>query len=174
VADSRALLDLSVVREYPYPIDVVWEACTSTQALVHWFGREHAPAISFVADIRPGGAWRACLTRGETVRPLYVSGHYLEIDPPNVLVFTFRCEGDHHEDGPGVETEVTMELEALAAHRTRLTIGQIGLRSAESVGGHQHGWESCMDRLGAWLRARYASSTEVGASRVKVRRGQAT
>src|SRR5579859_514755 len=96
--------ELTVVREYPHTRSTVWDACTKPEVLAQWFGPEHAPAISFVADVRRGGFWRACLQAGSGRAPMYVSGTYLAIDPPTRLVYSFRWEGDNHEDGAGVDT----------------------------------------------------------------------
>ena len=145
--DGNAPHVLTISREYPHALRVVWEACTKPEALAHWFGPEHAPATSFVADVRPGGEWRACLHVGDSQPPLYVSGRYLAIDPRARLVYSFRWEGDNHEDGPGTDTEVTMTFEALSVRRTRVTLRQVGLRSMLSQQGHEQGWESCLLRL---------------------------
>jgi uncharacterized protein YndB with AHSA1/START domain len=142
---------LTISREYPHALNVVWEACTMPEALAQWFGPEHAPATSFIAEVMSGGRWRACLRGGDPEAPLYVSGRYLVIDPPTRLVYSFRWEGDNHEDGMGVDTEVTMTFEALSALRTRVTLRQVGLVSEASRQGHQQGWESCLLRLGKYL-----------------------
>ena len=144
---------LTLVREYPHSREDVWEACITSEAMAQWFGPERAPATSFDADVRPMGRWRACLQVGEGKEPLYVSGYYISIHPPRRLVYSFRWEGSNHEDGPGVDTEVTMTFEALSAQRTRVTLHQTGLNSTKSTQGHQEGWESCMSRLGSWLLA---------------------
>jgi uncharacterized protein YndB with AHSA1/START domain len=149
--DDSSTHVLTISREYPHALDEVWRACTVPEALVQWFGPEHAPATSFIAQVISGGRWRACLRSGEPEAPLYVSGRYLVIDPPTHLVFSFRWEGDHHEDGMGVDTEVTMTFEALSARRTRVTLRQIGLVSKASRQGHERGWASCLLRLGKYL-----------------------
>lgn len=149
--DDDSTHALTISREYTCALDVVWEACTNPKALARWFGPEHAPANSFVADVRPGGKWRACLRVGDAQAPLYVSGRYLAIDPQSRLVYSFRWEGDNHEDGPGVDTEVTMAFEALSVRRTRVTIRQVGLGSTQSRQGHQQGWEGCLLRLEKYL-----------------------
>jgi uncharacterized protein YndB with AHSA1/START domain len=149
--DDNSTHVLTISREYPHPLGVVWEACTKPEALARWFGPEHAPATSFVADVRPGGQWRACLHVGESRAPLYVSGRYLAIDPRARLVYSFRWEGANHEDGPGTDTEVTMTFEALSVRRTRITLRQVGLRSTPSQRGHEQGWESCLLRLESYL-----------------------
>jgi uncharacterized protein YndB with AHSA1/START domain len=78
---------------------------------------------------------------------LWQSGRYLVVEPPERLEFTFAWEGSNHEDGPGVETHVTVILESTAAGGTVMRFSQVGLVSRESVAGHSKGWESTFDRL---------------------------
>jgi uncharacterized protein YndB with AHSA1/START domain len=94
-----------------------------------------------------GGAWRACLRSKSDDRVLWQSGRYLTVEPPERLEFTFAWEGSTHEDGPGVETRVTVILEPTAAGGTLMRFSQTGLVSRESASGHSKGWESTFERL---------------------------
>ena len=138
---------LRIEREFAYTCNMLWRAWTDPELLLLWFGPEHAPAREVVADFRPGGRWRACLDDHETGFPLYVSGRFEEIDPEVRLVFSFRWEGDTHEDGPGVDTLVTVDFVSLTADRTRIVLTQVGLVSEDSADGHARGWSSCLDGL---------------------------
>ena len=65
------------------------------------------------------------------------------------LAFTFRWD-ESHEDGPPVETLVTVELSE-TGDRTTMDFTHEGLKSEQSLTGHRHGWASTADRLEAWL-----------------------
>lgn len=146
--DARAAgPTLRITREFRYPHDRLWSAWTDPARLMRWFGPEHDPASDVAADVRPGGSWRACLTNRDTGRALHVSGVYEEVVPKTRLTFSFRWEGDNHEDGPGVDTLVTVEFIQLAIDRTMLVLTQTGLASVRSADGHTEGWTSCLDRL---------------------------
>ncbi|RYZ66788.1 MAG: SRPBCC domain-containing protein [Proteobacteria bacterium] len=140
-----------ISKDFRAPRESVWRAWTHPSALVRWLGPSHCPAVKVDADVREGGAWRACLTAGGDRAVLWQSGRYLVVKPPERLEFTFAWEGSNHEDGPGVETHVVVELEELAEGGTRMHFVQTGLVSAKSAAGHSEGWNSTFGRLAAFL-----------------------
>jgi uncharacterized protein YndB with AHSA1/START domain len=142
---------LRIVRDFECSRERLWSAWMEPAALIEWFGPEHDPASEFSADVRVGGSWRACLRSTTNGRCLWVSGQYREIVPQERLVFTFRWEGSDHEDGPGVETVVTLTFLPQAAELTRLVLCQEGLASNASAAGHADGWLSCLVRLKSYL-----------------------
>jgi uncharacterized protein YndB with AHSA1/START domain len=119
--------------------------------LVAWLGPPEWPAVSAEQDLRPGGAWRACLRSTMEDRLLWQSGVYREVAPPERLVFSFKWESDDHEDGAPVETLVTVLLTELSDGRTQMDFTQQGLKSEQSLTGHRHGWTGTFDRLEQWL-----------------------
>ena len=143
--------DIKITRDFHAPRDRVWRAWTQPNAVVRWLGPKHCPAVEVSADVRAGGAWRACLTPGNDKDALWQSGRYLVVTPPERLEFTFAWEGSNHEDGPGVQTHVTVRLEALASGGTRMHFSQTGLVSAQSAIGHSAGWNSTFERLAEFL-----------------------
>jgi uncharacterized protein YndB with AHSA1/START domain len=143
---------LSIMRVFAAPVERVWQAWIHPDEMVRWLGPVEYPASEMAADMRVGGAWRACLRARDGADILWQSGHYLDIEPPSLLRFTFRWESANHEDA-GVETVVTVRFERLDGERTRLTLIQEGLTSERSVGGHAYGWGSTLDRLAGHLQS---------------------
>lgn len=144
VADERQTLRIQ--RSFNAPRALLWDVWTKPEMLMQWFGPAHCPAISAKSDFRVGGNWSATLqwtTNGEQLRP---HGVYLEIVPERRLVFTFKWEGDH-EDGPPVDTRVTVALSDEAAGSTRVDLIHAELKSSTSAMGHRDGWMSAFDRL---------------------------
>ncbi|MGV3479663.1 MAG: SRPBCC family protein [Sphingobium sp.] len=141
---------LHLVREFDAPRNLIWLAWTKAEMLIAWLGPEEFPAIHAEQDLRVGGAWSACLKSPETGALLWQRGVYREIDPPARLAFTFKWEGDH-EDGPPVDTLVTIALSELPGRRTRMDFMHQGLKSTQSAAGHRHGWTSSFGRLDQWL-----------------------
>ena len=143
---------LRMQRHFDAPRPLVWRAWTSPEIMVLWMGPVEGPMVSGSGDFRVGGEWRACLRSPDTGQDLWQGGVYREIVPDERLVFTFRWD-ESHEDGPPVDTLVTVVLTELDDGRTRMDFTHAGLKSEQSLTGHRYGWNSTLDRLEAWLAA---------------------
>jgi uncharacterized protein YndB with AHSA1/START domain len=141
---------LHLQRVFDAPRALVWKAWTTPETVVLWLGPVEWPAVSVSQDLRVGGEWRACLRSPETGQDLWQGGVYREIVPPERLVFTFKWD-ESHEDGPPVDTLVTVEFAELPDGRTRMDFTHEGLKSEQSLVGHRHGWTSTFERLVAFL-----------------------
>ncbi|QTC92758.1 SRPBCC family protein [Brevundimonas goettingensis] len=143
---------LKMQRTFDAPRDLVWRAWSNPEILVLWMGPVEWPAVSATCDFRVGGAWRICLRSPATGEDLWQSGIYTEIDAPRRLAFTFKWD-ESHEDGPPVDTQVSIDFDETADGRTVMDFTHEGLKSEQSLTGHKHGWTSTADRLEAWLAA---------------------
>ena len=81
---------------------------------------------------------------------LYVSGTYLEIKPPEKLVFTWQWEGIGDDNGP--ESTVTVEF-VDRGKETDLVLTHRQLTSQEAIDNHRMGWESSFAKLSSWSNA---------------------
>jgi uncharacterized protein YndB with AHSA1/START domain len=149
--DTLASLSLNLRRIFDAPRELVWRAWTRPEMLVAWLGPPEWPAVRTEQDLRPGGAWRACLRSTTEDRVLWQGGVYHEVAPPERLVFSFKWESDDHEDGPPVDTLVTVLLTELPDGRTQMDFTQQGLKSEQSLAGHRQGWTGTFARLEQWL-----------------------
>lgn len=147
---------LQMQRHFDAPRPLVWRAWTTPEVMVLWLGPVEWPAVSATQDLRVGGEWRACLRSPETGQDLWQGGVYREIVPNERLVFTFKWD-ESHEDGPPVDTLVTVQLSDAADGGTLMDFTHEGLKSEQSLTGHKHGWTSTFERLEAFLAAGGAS-----------------
>ena len=143
-------LDMSRTFDAPRPL--LWAAWTRPEMRVHWMGPVEWPMVSGTNDLRVGGEWRACLRSPDTGQDLWQGGVYREIVPNERLVFTFKWD-ESHEDGPPVETLVTIQLWDAPGGGTLMDFTHEGLKSEQSLTGHKHGWTSTFERLEAFLAA---------------------
>ena len=133
--------ELTIVRTFNAPPALVFKAWTDPAHLVRWLGPSNFEAHDISLDVRPGGAWRACITSPEG-NENWMSGTYREISPPDRLVFTFAW------DSTGFQTLVTIDLEA-QRDQTLMTFHQAPFASVESRDSHNGGWTESFDRLAA-------------------------
>ena len=102
-----------------------------------WFGPPDVSVKSCELDVREGGLWR--LSGGRQGQPLQaVSGKYLEVTPPERLVFTWGW----HEGGDFAADDLDV------------------LRG--DVDNHYRGWLGSFDKLDAMLATEAGLGTEGG------------
>lgn len=138
---------LFIERRFEATPQEVWDAWTTPDLFVRWFGPRDWPAVEVSQDVKRDGLWRAVL-QSDSGEQLVAAGRYIKLDPPKHLCFTFRWESDNHEDGTGVETIVNVWLNQ-SGSGTHMKFEQRGLVSKESATGHTGGWNSTFDRLEA-------------------------
>lgn len=125
------------------PASRVFAALTSPEARVKWWGAEGRFKTTHVeSDLRPGGKW---LMRGIGVggRPFTIHGVYREINPPQVLAFTWLPSWQEN----AAETLVRFDFaEKDGVTMVRLT--HAGLATQTSRAQHR-GWPDIL----AWLKS---------------------
>ena len=118
----------------------IFRAFTQPEDVVKWFGRAGGYRITRnVSDLRVGGRWESA---GETPdgEKYLVTGTYLEIDRPRLLVFTWV----HDRDDGAVDTVVRIELEERAGE-TRVTLTHSGFTAESAHADHSEGWERVLE-----------------------------
>ena len=144
---ARAIADLSqgmilAVVEIDVPPERVFRALTDPDELAHWWGSPDTYQITEATmDLRVGGPWRTT-GRGANGAPFTVAGEFLVIEPPRLLVQTWRPDWDG-----GRTTTIRYQLDPTATG-TRVTVRHEGFGDRQdSCAGHAQGWE----RVLGWL-----------------------
>ena len=102
--------DIDVTAVYPHPVDRVWAALTSSEALAAWLmPNDFAPVVGhqFTFTTRPAPGFDGI-----------VHCQIIELDPPTRMVWSWA--------GGNLDTTVTFTLEAVDGGRTRLRMHQVG------------------------------------------------
>jgi uncharacterized protein YndB with AHSA1/START domain len=145
VADaSRGMLLASV--EIAAPPERVFAALTSAEVAAWWGSPDLYRVTKWTGELKPGGAWRSEGISAEG-REFAVSGEFLEIDPPRLLVQTWKPDW-----APGPATTVRYQIEAILGG-SRVNVRHEGFTDAAACESHANGWE----RVFGWLKA-YADS----------------
>lgn len=128
------------------PPEVVFRALVDPELVIKWWGGQGAEqsfrCTDFRSDLRPGGSWRSNGVDGQGC-PFEVTGEYLEIDPPHLLVATWVASWA----GP-VKTTVRWELKS-TGDGTLVRHQHSGLAAHPQISKGFRGWP----RLMGWLRA---------------------
>lgn len=149
--NTKTIPSLVIKRIIPAKRKDVFDAWTNPVVLKHWFIPPGAFTATTSIDLRVGGAWRHNMI--ETAPPAAGQeagckehwGEYLEVKPPERLVFTWNTKVHGVRD-----TRVTVELKELG-DETELTLTHELLEDTDVREGHNKGWTHCLNNLTAYL-----------------------
>jgi len=119
----------------------VFRAWTDPGLMEKWFSPMDKTTVGVEANVVEGGKYRIGM-RGQDGVVSYVSGRYIEIEPPRRLVFTWAWE----TEPPGVESLVTIEFFE-QGDSTRLVLTHQKLETQQDRDSHRRGWEGCLQHL---------------------------
>jgi uncharacterized protein YndB with AHSA1/START domain len=137
-------LGFELQRRFRASPERIFRAWTQPAALREWWCPPGWTAGEIEIDLRVGGTYRIAMTRRANVGAgIAVSGRFIEVRPPDRLVYTWQWEGAF-PDMP--ETLVTLELQG-SSDETLLTLRHEGFRESGSRQQHRSGWMSACGRL---------------------------
>lgn len=131
-----------VQRVLPASPDEVFHEWIDAEAMRAWMCPRPARATRVELDPVVGGRLRIDIS--DDGADFYVSGTYLELDPPHKLSFTWSCSiwAD-----PTLQSVVTVRFEPHDEASTLMTISHV-LLPAESIDDYQRGWTAIAEQLG--------------------------
>lgn len=101
--------------EIAVPPERVFQALVDPQQVMLWWGQTGVyRCTEFQSELRPGGKWRSAGI-GPEGRPFQVTGEYLEVAPPRLLVHTWVASWTGE-----AQTTVRWELQTTATGRACL------------------------------------------------------
>lgn len=147
---------LQISRLFDAPRELVFEAFTNPAMLAQWMGPRGFTAMDVQNDVRPGGKWSlrlhktvdqtACESHG--LPDMWQRGTYLEVAPPERLVYTFGW--DQRSGVIDYETTISITLREMEG-KTVMDFTQGPFQTGEHRDGHNVGWSSSFDRLTEFL-----------------------
>ncbi len=137
---EAATTTLHLVRTVAATREQVFRAWTDPAVLARWWWPKHF-ATTFAIDLRVGGYYTIRSADLPKQGPLVVSGTFLEVTPPERLVYTWHWQGQDE-----TETQVTVEFRQ-RGHQTEITLTHERFADASTCENNRLGWESCLDRL---------------------------
>ncbi|HEY3087247.1 MAG TPA: SRPBCC domain-containing protein [Jatrophihabitantaceae bacterium] len=144
------MVEFTIVRVFDAPREAVWRAWTDPEQLAQWFGPRgvSTPLDKIRMDLRPGGVASLVMVDDASGTEYPNSGTYLEVVPPERLVW----KDDGFPDGTGAGT-VTVRLRNLGG-KTELALHVVADFTDEMRAQAGAGWGSSFDRLGELLARR--------------------
>jgi uncharacterized protein YndB with AHSA1/START domain len=139
--------EVTLVRVFDAPRDLVWTAWTEAKHLAEWWGPRGFTNPVCAWSARPGGKILVHMRGPDgTVYPM--TGTFHEVAAPERLVFLAVAED--HEGKRLLESLTTVTFEEQGA-KTKLTVHAkaVGLVpiAAQMLAGMQQGWSESLDKL---------------------------
>jgi uncharacterized protein YndB with AHSA1/START domain len=148
-------------RTFAAPREQVFRAWTDADRFGRWFGPVYGSTSGVEMDARIGGRYRIEM-KPTWLSTVYVGGTYLEVEPPERLVFTFAWEEDPGSAArlvarllgfPGLgETRVTVQFHELG-ESTEISLTHELLDTRRRRSFHRVGWTASCNRLAKLLEA---------------------
>lgn len=155
-----------ITRQFPISREEVFSAWTEPELFRQWFTPPGGISPSAELDVRPGGKYRITMKPPHGLPgPIYVLGAYLEVLPPERLVYTFGWELPSLEDLRGyaglreledvdrrlrdlenVDSRVTVQFRDLG-DSTEVSVTHERLATQNLRAFHLWGWKSSLDKL---------------------------
>jgi len=143
--DSRPK-PLVIARTFPAPRDLVFKAWSSAEHMKRWFSPDGYTVPEAEIDFKPGGVCAICM-RSPEGQDFWSRGTYIEISPPDRLVFTSGVVVDGSTKFTA-HTTVTFEDDGAGTRMTvRQTYDILDEAFWSAVEGAPEGWRTTLDKL---------------------------
>lgn len=129
----------SITRMLDAPREAVWRAWTDEAESAQWLHPFGVSTDSVAFDVRVGGRYRYTMTNDETGERFPTGGEYLEVDPPERLVFTWG-----EPDAPVEGTPVIALTLIPHGDRTELVLHLRGYEAAPGDRFVYDGWDEAL------------------------------
>jgi uncharacterized protein YndB with AHSA1/START domain len=138
---------LRLTRTFPAPRERVFAAWTDPQLLRKWWAAQHGWQTSAAdVDLRREGRYRLSMRDPLADAEYTVSGEYLEVTPPERLVYTWAWEGEAEIMSGSEETIVTVEF-VPDGEVAQVIVTHEGFADERISSLHCEGWTGCLDNL---------------------------
>jgi uncharacterized protein YndB with AHSA1/START domain len=151
--------EIVVVRVLDAPRELVFEAWTRPEHLLHWWAPKGCTTPACKVDLRIGGAFHYCMRLPEG-RDIWGLAIFRELVEPERIVYTdMFADAEGHPVPPAYygmseshphESQVTVTFEALGP-RTKLTLRHSIPEAVVEREATQQGWNEMLDRLAGHL-----------------------
>lgn len=140
-------ISLQLNHDYGVPREKVYQAWVEADRVKQWFGPKGMEVTSAEMDVRVGGRYKISFQDTKSGDVHVLGGEYVEISPPERLMFTLKFEPTP-EDAP--YTLVTVEF-LPKGDGTEMVLTHERLPSGETRDGYSIGWSSSFDCLAELL-----------------------
>lgn len=120
-SENTSEREIVISRTFDAPRELVWQAMTDPQHVIHWWGPRGFSTTIETMDVRPGGVWKQTL-RGPDGANYPNKSVFKEVVKPERIVFS---HGGGRAGGPGASFVATWTFEIVEISKTKVTIRMV-------------------------------------------------
>jgi uncharacterized protein YndB with AHSA1/START domain len=120
-AEAPADREIVITRVFDAPRELVWQAMTDPEQVVHWWGPRGFTTTIEEMDVRPGGVWKHVM-HGPDGTNYPNRSIFTEVVQPERIVYS---HGGGREGGSAAEFEAMWTFDALDNGKTKVTIRMV-------------------------------------------------
>ena len=137
------MIALEIRRTIRATPERLFDAWTQPAMLREWWGPKGVVCIDAEVDLRNGGRYRIA-NQFPDGRVIWIAGEFERIEPPSILVYTWRVE-------PQTTSErVTVRFER-RGDSTEVIVLHERIAEPAARDRHERGWRDCLDGLEAFV-----------------------
>ncbi|MBO6900571.1 MAG: SRPBCC domain-containing protein [Rhizobiaceae bacterium] len=134
--------------------DEVFEAWTTPEIIVQWFGLERDSLHSADIDLRPGGQWRFLHSK-DAEKSTGFEGRYIDVKPQEKLIYTWAYVVEHRNGEREVSPDSQVEVDFIPQGKgTIVRLVHSMVRTEDARRGIGGGWQASFTSLGEVLTER--------------------
>jgi len=141
--DQSVGITIQLRRRFPVRRENLFRAWTDANALKQWWCPPGWVPAEIEVDARAGGAYRIGMRKAELGPPIYVYGHFLEVQPPEKLVYTWQWENAFQQMP---QTRVTVQFIENGT-TTEIVLTHEKLPEISVCLRHRAGWIAAWERI---------------------------
>ncbi|HKW00126.1 MAG TPA: SRPBCC domain-containing protein [Vicinamibacterales bacterium] len=139
------MITLVVRRTIRASPERLFDAWTQPAHLLKWWGPAGVECLDAQVDARVGGRYRIA-NRLPDGRVLWIAGEFERVEPPSLLVYTWRVEPQETAE------RVTVRFES-RDNATDVVVVHERIADAATRDMHDRGWRECLEGLEAFMSA---------------------
>lgn len=150
---SSSTTRVTVVKEYRFAPQTVFDAWLDPDMVAHWFAPELGDMVRVDIDAQEGGMFHLDQRRDEGIA--YHWGTYRSINRPSQLIFTW-CAGDKTEaDADDGSSIVSIDFTASGDGCTAILTHELDAKWADYSEQVRWGWTTMLNGIGNGLTHRH-------------------
>ena len=147
---TRQARGVTLERTFSASRDRVFEALSSAEELMRWWGPPGCPVVWCAVDFRPGGVWNYCLRNTSGVE-VWARSVYRQIVPPRLVSYDERSSnaaGEITDERPGAFATIELTPVPAGTHfRATLRYPDVDQRDLAIGFGVEGGFSQALDLL---------------------------